>query len=167
VEEVPEDLETLEPADEPPAPESAPQPAAATPGPDEVRKEVRQYLDGVKEKLDEAAHPPAGPADLLDYLQKLSDYLPERERRRFLDSDVRLTMESLKSKLAGKKGLRSAITERFRPAAPGRREPLTRPLVVDTFSYLKGLAAWHPDKVVGNVMRERMESLVARMRGVG
>jgi len=175
LEEVPENLELLEPAEEPTAegsaaPESAREPSpnaeSATPRPDDVRKELRQYLDGVKGKLGETAPAPTGPADLLDYLQKLSDYLPERERQRFMGSDVRLAVESLKSKLAGKKGLRRAVTEQFHPAALGRQEPLTRPLVVDTFSYLKGLSAWHPDKVVGDVMRQRIESLVARMRGV-
>jgi hypothetical protein len=40
---------------------------------------------------------------------------------------------------------------------------MTRPLVVETFSYLKDLAAWHPDKAVGAAMRDRIESLVARM----
>jgi hypothetical protein len=134
---------------------------------DDVRNELRQYLNGVKEKLDSASPGPAGPADLLDYLEKLSDYLPEREKQRFLGSDERLAMESLKSKLAGRKGLRQSITERFHPAAPGRREPLTRPLVVDTFSYLKDLAAWHPDKAVGAAMKERIESIVARMRRAG
>ena len=40
---------------------------------------------------------------------------------------------------------------------------MTRSLVVDTFSYLRDLAAWHPDKAVGAAMRDRMESIVARM----
>jgi hypothetical protein len=76
-------------------------------------------------------------------------------------------MESLKSRLAGKKGLRTAVAEKFGMAAPLRKEPLTRPLVVDTFSYLKDLSAWHPDKKVGDAMRERIESLVARMGRAG
>jgi hypothetical protein len=137
---------------------------------DDVRNELRQYLNGVRERLEEVpalAPSPAGPADLLDYLEKLSDYLPEQEKQRFLESDERLAMESLKAKLAGRKGLRQSIMERFHPAAPGRRKPLTRPLVVDTFSYLKDLAAWHPDKMVADAMSERVESLVRRMRRAG
>jgi hypothetical protein len=134
---------------------------------DDVRSELRDFLNGVKEKLDETPSTPASPADLLDYLDKLSDYLPEQEKKRFLSSGERLAMESLKSRLSGSKGLRRAVAERFRPAAPRRKEPLTRPLVVDTFSYLKDLSAWHPDKAVGDAMRERIESLVARMRRAG
>ena len=182
--ELPEEVEMLEPAEEPsptPEPQEEPPAAAASAGEpssdartsDDVRNELRQYLNGVKEKLDDAPGgeqslaSPSGPADLLDYLEKLSDYLPEQEKQRFQESDERLAMESLKSKLAGKKGLRQSITERFHPAAPGRGEPLTRPLVVDTFSYLKDLAAWHPDKAVADAMRERVESLMARMRRAG
>ncbi len=199
LEELPEDLEPLAPAGEAPqaptrTPESqgapttegeqppletkaepaAPEHPPETRTSDDVRKELRQFLNGVMEKLDEAPaggtavpESPAGPADLLDYLEKLSDYLPDREKQLFLGSEERLAMESLKSKLAGRKGLRQAIAERFPAGASGRKEPLTRPLVVDTFSYLKDLAAWHPDKAVGDAMRERMESLVARMRGAG
>jgi len=134
---------------------------------EDVRKELREFLDSVRERLDETPSGPSSPAGLLDYLEKLSDYLPEQERKRFLGSKERLAMESLKSRLAGRKGLRSAVAERFGSSAPRGREPLTRPLVVDTFSYLKDLSAWHPDKKVGDAMRERIESLVARMGRAG
>ena len=72
-------------------------------------------------------------------------------------------MESLKARLAGSKGLREKVAETFPPdgrTAPGADDPVT---VVDTFSYLRDLAAWHPDKAVGAAMRERIESIVARM----
>ncbi|HTP58955.1 MAG TPA: hypothetical protein VMM82_08560, partial [Spirochaetia bacterium] len=165
--------ETVPEAEEAPPAAGIPAEQAPVRTSDDVRNELREYLNGVKEKLDavpaapaSAAGPP-GPADLLDYLEKLSDYLPQHEKQRFLDSDVRLAMESLKSKLVGRKGLRQSIAERFHPAASGRGKPLTRPLVVDTFSYLKDLAAWHPDRAVADAMRERVESLVARMGRAG
>jgi tetratricopeptide (TPR) repeat protein len=145
---------------------------------DEVRKELRDYFNGVREKLESgspqagapAAAPPraggpekSGPSGLLDYLGKLSDYLPEREKKRFRGSSERLAMESLKSRLAGTRGLLRKVSESFPAVAPRRKEPMTRSLVVDTFSYLKDLSAWHPDKTVGAAMRERIESIVARM----
>ena len=105
----------------------------------------------------------ADPGSLLDYLGKLSDYLPEREKKRFRGSAERLAMESLKARLAGKKGLRQRVAEGFNPTVPRRDKPMTRSRVVDTFSYLKDLAAWHPDKAVGAAMRERIEAIVARM----
>ena len=168
LEERPEDLEMLEAVDEPA--EASPPPTAAPPDPrtgEDVRNELRDYLNGVREKLGSAQEGSASPAGLLDYLEKLSDYLPEREKQRFLGSAERLAMESLKSRLAGSKGLRQTIAERYPPAAPRRTEPLTRPLVVNTFSYLKDLAGWHPDKAVGAAMKDRIESLVARMRRTG
>jgi hypothetical protein len=109
--------------------------------------------------------PPANPVPLLDYLKKLSEYLPEGERKRFRGSSERLAIEALKARLAGRRGLREKIAEKFRFFAPRRKEPMTRSLVVDTFSYLKELAGWHPDRDIGTALRERIESIVARMRG--
>jgi hypothetical protein len=129
----------------------------------DVRKELRDYLDGIRGRLDKTPAKPSNPGDLLDYLGKLSDYLPEREKKRFKGSNERLAMEALKAQLAGKKGLRQKVAESFHPASSRRKEPMTRSLVVDTFSYLRDLAAWHPDKVVGAAMRDRIESIVARM----
>jgi hypothetical protein len=129
---------------------------------DDVRKELRSYLNGVRDRLDKGGGN-AGPADLLDYLGKLSDYLPEREKKRFRGSTERLAMESLKARLAGRKGLRQKVAESKHPTFPRRDTPMTRSRVVDTFSYLRDLAAWHPDKAVGAAMRDRIESIVARM----
>ncbi len=130
---------------------------------EDVRQELRDYLDGVRDKLDKGGAARSHPGDLLDYLEKLSDYLPERDKKRFRGSNERLAMESLKAQLAGKKGLRQKIAEDFLPVVPHRKEPMTRSLIVDTFSYLKDLSAWHPDKAVAAAMRERIESVVAQM----
>ncbi len=130
---------------------------------EDVRQELRDYLNGVRDKLDKGAAEPSKPGDLLDYPGKLSDYLPERDKEQFRGSNERLAMESLKAQLAGKKGLRQKIAENFRPVASRRKEPMTRSLIVDTFSYLKDLSAWHPDKAVAAAMRERIESIVAQM----
>jgi hypothetical protein len=128
-----------------------------------VRKELRDYLNGVRDKLDKGEGTPTGPSDLLDYLGKLSDYLPENEKKRFRGSNERLAMESLKARLAGKQGLRKRVAESLRPVVPRRKGPMTPSLVVDTFSYLKDLTAWHPDKAVAAAMKERIESIVAQL----
>jgi hypothetical protein len=159
-------VETEEPEEEPPPiaeqlPNSEPDKPARTG--EDVRQELRDYLNGVRDKLDKGAAPPSKPGDLLDYLGKLSDYLPERDKTRFRGSNERLAMESLKAQLAGKKGLRQKIAESFRPVVPSRKEPMTRSLIVDTFSYLKDLSAWHPDKAIATAMRERIESIVVQM----
>jgi hypothetical protein len=193
LEEVPEDLEPLEeetgtgaaakPAPSPkpgliPLSDSEPEPELEEPpvteppekqapprSSEEVRKDLRNYLDGVKGKLEGPSAPPAGPAHLLDYLKKLSEYLPEREKKRFRGSSEHLAIEALKARLTGRKTLRQKIAEKFRSIVPRRKEPMTRSLVVDTFSYLKELAGWLPDREIGTAMKERLETIVARMGG--
>jgi hypothetical protein len=145
----------------------APAPGRSVPeGPprssDDVSKELRSYLNGVRDRLDKGGGR-ASPGDLLDYLGKLSDYLPEREKKRFRGSTERLAMESLKARLAGKQSLRKKVANNFHPTVSRPQKPMTRSRVVDTFSYLRDLAAWHPDKAVGTAMRDRIESIVARM----
>ncbi|MBE3131317.1 MAG: hypothetical protein IMZ54_11480 [Acidobacteria bacterium] len=46
---------------------------------------------------------------------------------------------------------------------PRMKTPLSRPHIVDTFSYLKDLAGWLPDKMVAAAMRERLDSLITRI----
>jgi hypothetical protein len=143
---------------------SAPDPSlAAARSSDDVRKELRDYLNGVRGRLENNQSAPSNPVDLLDYLGKLSDYLPEREKKRFRGSNERLAMESLKAQLSGKRGLRQKVATAYPAVSAARKQPMTRSRVVDTFSYLKDLAAWHPDKAVGAAMRDRIESIVARM----
>ena len=106
-----------------------------------------------------------GRADLLDYPETLSEYLPERDRRSFRASSQRLAIESIKARLAGRKGLRESVSRRYAP--PAAPAPLSRPRIVDTFSYLRDLAGWLPDKAVGTAMRERLESLITRLGRTG
>jgi len=117
----------------------------------------------VRDKLDSHPSAAAGPRDLLDYLGNLSEYLPERDKKSFRASTECLAIESLKARLAGKKGLRETVSERYSPLVPRMKAPLSRPRIVDTFSYLKDLAGWLPDKTVAAAMRERFDSLIARM----
>jgi hypothetical protein len=165
LEEGPEPGVTAEQPARPPAPGVKEPGARPEPAQDaeDVRKGLRDYLHGVQDKLDAGREKQPGPGGLLDYLGKLSDYLPERDKKRFRGSPERLAMEALKAQLAGKKGLRRRVASDFPAVAPRRKEPMTRSLVVDTFSYLKDLSAWHPDKAVGAAMRQSIEAIVARM----
>jgi tetratricopeptide (TPR) repeat protein len=163
------EVEEAEPVEEPvpAAPERPPEPSEKPDG--DLRKQLRDYINSVKDKLDAGPAPAerqrtaSGPGELLDYLGKLSEYLPERQKSRFRASKERLAMEMVKSRLAGRRGLRDRIRENYRPLAPRDSAPLTRPHVLDTFSYLKDLSAWHPDKAVGDALRERLDSIIARI----
>ena len=151
------------PAEAPGAPPKTSEPKEPSRTSDDVRKELRDYLNGVRDKLDKGKGTSTGASDLLDYLGKLSDYLPENEKKRFRGSNERLAMESLKAQLAGKKGLRKRVAESVRPVVPRGKRQMTPSLVVDTFSYLKDLTAWHPDKAVASAMKDRIESIVAQL----
>lgn len=102
---------------------------------------------------------------MLDYLAKLSEYLPERERSRFQGSDMRLSLERIRSRLSGGHGLAKTIDERYHP--PVATGPLTRPLLFDAFSYLRGLATSHPDAAVGAALAKRIEGVILRIGGAG
>ncbi len=148
-----------------PPPRAREKQAAGEKSAEEVRKELRDYLNHVKEKLGSGPQAKRTPRELLDYLEKLSEYLPERHKRKFRASGERLTMEMLKSRLEGRKGLRDKIVQSYRPQAPQKPDSLTRPLLVDTFSYLKDLSAWHPDKTLGAALRDKIDSLISRVGG--
>jgi len=169
-----EDLEGLEEVSELPPEESGESGETAT----DLRQEMRDYIDGVRKRLEArpVAPPDAGPlvvtqenghktGALLDYLAKLSEYLPEREKSRFQGSDVRLTMERIRSRLSGGHGLTRTVDERYpTPAATG---PLTRPVLFEAFSYLRGLAKSHPQPDVGAALARRIEEVIVRIGGAG
>jgi hypothetical protein len=143
----------------------------------DIRKELRDYIDGIRKRLE--AQPvealPAGPpmkaenghktGALLDYLAKLSEYLPEREKTRFQGSDVRRSMERIRSWLSGGRGPAKTTDGRHHP--PAETRPLTRPLLFDAFSYLRGLAGSHPDPAVGAALAKRIEEVIVRIGRAG
>ena len=143
----------------------------------DIRKELRDYIDGVRRRLEArpveaaAAGPGMKPENghktgaLLDYLTKLSEYLPEREKSRFLGSDVRRSMERIRSWLSGGRGPAKTTDGRHHPPAEAR--PLTRPLLFDAFSYLRGLAGSHPDPAVGAALAKRIEEVIVRIGRAG
>ena len=102
---------------------------------------------------------------MLDYLAKLSEYLPEREKSRFQRSDVRLSLERIRSWLSGGRGPAKRIDERHHP--PAVTGPLTRPLLFDAFSYLRGLAGSHPDPAVGAALAKRIDGVIVRIERAG
>jgi hypothetical protein len=134
---------------------------------DEMSEELRDSLEDAPDKPGTGGTEKTQPGVLLDYPGNLSDYLPERDTQRFRGSTERLAVESLKAQRAGKMGLRRKVSAGFPAGAPPRKEPVTRSMAVATFSYLKDLSAWHPDKTIGAVMKERIEALVARMGRAG
>ena len=150
---------------QPTPPAKQEKPPAAPAGSGKARQELRDYLNSVREKLDSGTRKGPTTKDLLDYLEKLSEYLPERQKRRYRASAERLSLQMLKSRLDGHMSLREKITQGGSTQEARKAEPLTRPVLVDTFSYLKDLSVWHPDKSIGDALRNKIDSLITRVGG--
>jgi len=103
-------------------------------------------------------------ARLFDYLIGLTEALPSEKKEEFLQSDVRLKMESIKSRLQGRSGLHKDFA-RFRPRDKKNQavEVTTRRLA-DTLRYIQKMSAAHPDTFLGAALGKRLEHIVARIQ---
>lgn len=159
------------PATEASTPEEPPPPEEKSAG--DVRKELQDYLAKVKDKLEkdrrdaERAQQPEKlkAPGLLDYLGKLADHLPNGVKSQFQESDERLRMEVLKSKLFGRRGLRKKAETRDPVAGSAPPPRLTRSKIADTFGYMKDLAVFIRDGGMRKNMMTKLESLVGKLRG--
>jgi len=107
--------------------------------------------------------PGKGPAGLLDYLANMAGALPENRRKEFMSSDIRLKLEYLRQRLAGRAGLyRDGEKYARKPVVPSR--PVTTERLRDTLQYMGSISAFHPDPEIGSVLRRRMTQVVARLR---
>jgi len=139
----------------------------------DTRQELKDYLAKVKDKLEkdrrdaERAKAPEKlkAPGLLDYLGKLADHLPNGVKSRFQESDERLRMEVLKSKLFGRRGLRKKATTREPAGAPAAPVGLTRKKITDTFGYMKGLATFIRDGGMRKNMMGKLDKLLGKLRG--
>ncbi|MFO7849370.1 MAG: hypothetical protein R6V67_05360, partial [Spirochaetia bacterium] len=184
-EEAPAEGEATEeaPAEEEAARESEPEnPAEPEEGPEE------EPTDESEEKIEAES---AG--GLLEYLEGLTDYLPERERREYSESDIKLRMKALQGKLQGHNGLRNLIEKQSLKASPEKGEaseeaggkgeagktdraegaeeapprvkspPLNQVSLENTFSYLKTLSSYLPDQETGLALGSKMRDILSRL----
>lgn len=158
---------TEEPPDLTPAAEEPDLPPTAG----DARKELHDYLAKVKGALDRdrRSDDRGGPATqqrapgLLDYLGKLADHLPDEARSRFQESDERLRMEVLKSKLFGRRGLRErAVGQQPQDAGPGAAP--SAPGIADTVGYMKDLAGHILDSGLRRNVMGRLDRLLGKLR---
>jgi len=185
-----------QPAEAGEQPPSAPAGASAEAGSrKDLRQRLKDFLGRVRRRLDErseqetpddaqgklpageqtpagekAAAPPseakARPPDgLFSYLEELAHYLPEQEKASFLHSDARLKIEYIKSKLQGNEGIKKRIETSYRPPAQG--SPLDPARIADAFTFMRGLASYHPDKNLGTMLQSRLNGVLRKLRGRG
>lgn len=156
-----------------PPPEEAPVPEEELPG--EVAAAEEGGEDpGEREEPGEPGEPGEEPEDewqrraaMFDYLVQLAGDLPEQQNRAFLESDIRLRIETIKARLTGRPGLRADI-ERYgmgREAEEGG-EPLrvTPKRLRDTFGYIQSLSGYHPNHKIADALKTRLEFLMKALR---
>jgi hypothetical protein len=97
---------------------------------------------------------------LMNYLKDLSASLPEKEKKTFMQSDARVSMEYLIDTMEGHKGLRKGIEERHAvsaESAPGKGN------LSGTLGYLKKLAGALPDQDLGKAVSRKLETVMSAL----
>ncbi len=112
-------------------------------------------------------------AAMFDYLVQLAGDLPEQQNRAFLESDIRLRIETIKARLTGRPGLRADI-ERYgmgRESAEAgdagegsERLRVTPKRLRDTFGYIQSLSGYHPNYKIAEALKTRLEFLMKALR---
>jgi hypothetical protein len=113
-------------------------------------------------------------ASLVNYLEELTEYLPENRKSSFIRSDARLKIEYIKSKLQGRSGIKDQIERKFAPPAPGAANgkpedsgsdtPLDAGKIAETFDFMKDLASYHPDKTLGTMLQSKLNAVLHKIR---
>jgi hypothetical protein len=121
-----------------------------------------------------AAGPSEGSASLVNYLEELTEYLPDKRKSSFLHSDARLKIEYIKSKLQGRSGIKNQIESRYAPrvegAAKGKADStmggssLDMGKIAETFDFMKNLASYHPDKTLATMLQSKLNAVLNKIR---
>jgi hypothetical protein len=121
-----------------------------------------------------APGPSQGSASLVNYLEELTEYLPEKRKSSFLHSDARLKIEYIKSKLQGRSGIKDQIETKFAPPARGAANgkpddavsdtSLDVGKIAETFDFMKNLASYHPDKTLGTMLQSKLNAVLHKIR---
>jgi len=121
-----------------------------------------------------AAGPSEGSASLVNYLEELTEYLPDKRKSSFLHSDARLKIEYIKSKLQGRSGIKNQIESRYAPrvedATKGKADgtvggsSLDMGKIAETFDFMKNLASYHPDKTLATMLQSKLNAVLYKIR---
>jgi hypothetical protein len=142
---------------------------AGTPPPKvKIPKKPRVKKDKVRPPS--ASRPSEESASLVNYLEELTEYLPEKRKSSFLHSDARLKIEYIKSKLQGRSGIKNQIESKFAPPVKGKVDStvsgssLDAGKIAETFDFMKNLASYHPDKTLGTMLQSKLNAVLHKIR---
>jgi len=135
----------------------------------ELRKELKSFISDVRSNLDQRYRAQdKNPVKLLDYLANMSNYLPQESRFSHMGNEMRLRVESLRSRLSGRRGLFERIKSSFEFPEEHRAggNALTSQNLVSTFSFIRELSHYVPDKNLSSIMRNKIERILGKIRRV-
>ena len=152
--------------------EGGTQPAGAPPAQAKSPKRSRAKKD--RGSGASATGPSQGSASLVNYLEELTEYLPEKRKSSFLHSDARLKIEYIKSKLQGRSGIKNQIESKFAPRGEGAVQgkvddtasgsSLDMGKIAETFDFMKNLASYHPDKTLATMLQSKLNAVLHKIR---
>jgi hypothetical protein len=88
--------------------------------------------------------------------------LPDQKRKEFMASDIRLKLEYLRERLAGREGL-YRDGQRFSKPTLTPPRPVTPQRLRETLQYIGEFSTHHPDPEIGSVLKYRVSQVVAKM----
>ncbi len=135
-----------------------------------MRTRIRRYFSrksrGGGEEMEEILpEEEETPADLLRYLEDLTEFLPEDKRRDFEQSEMRLRMEALLDRLEGRPSLRQqAAGFEAEPEQDSREISLNPNSISSTLSFMGDLSTYLPDPDIGVALHHKIADILKTMK---
>ncbi len=135
-----------------------------------LRTRIRRHFSRKGRKADEAMEEllpeeEETPADLLRYLEDLTEFLPEDKRKDFEQSEMRLRMEALLDRLEGKPTLRQqAETMQQEPDQESPEISLNPESISSTLSFMGDLSTYLPDPDIGVALHHKIADILKTMK---
>ena len=104
------------------------------------------------------------PAELLRYLEDLTEYLPEEKRRDFEHSEMKLRMEVLLDRLEGRPSLRQQAAVFESREESGQIVNLNPESISSTLSFMGDLSTYLPDPDIGVALHHKIADILRTMK---
>ncbi|MEA1911552.1 MAG: hypothetical protein U9N32_07755, partial [Spirochaetota bacterium] len=124
------------PPQPPPPPEQVPQEnhVPEAPAPEQFENISDSFIEEIEEDPPEEKE--SNPANLLSYLENLTQFLPDDKRENFESSDMHLKLETLRAKISGKESFSSKIDKKHTLPQKKAKMKITTDKVENTFNYI-------------------------------
>jgi len=103
---------------------------------------------------------------MLGYMENLSRYLREPNRRDFLESEMRLRIDSLRVILKGKTGLLKALKKDQNNGSSSKQVKVTQDNLKGALQFFGNLTEHHPDREIAVSLKYRMNSVLSQLRSL-